>query len=102
MSAVTIVPSTMLADAIVIAVGNAPVASFERAIAAEALTLAFVIVPSAIALRVTALAPISFDVIVPTLSFPATSASVVLPETIASLVNNVWSMMLFINVLVIT
>ena len=56
----------------------------------------------AIALVVTASAPISFEVMpdVATFSLPAVSARV--PPDKASLVNSVWSMMLFINVLVIT
>jgi hypothetical protein len=94
----------MFAVVTVIAVGNAPVASFDKEIAAEALILEFEITPSFIALAVTASTANSFDVIplVATFILPETNESVVLPSAIAWGVNVVSSMMLFINVLVIT
>ena len=92
----------MLADAIVIAVGNAPVPSFDKSIAADALIFALVIVPLRIAVPVTALSAISLALIPPVATFNLPLIIARVPLAMASEVNSVSSMMLFINVLVIT
>jgi hypothetical protein len=86
----------------VIPVGSAPLANFDNEIAAEILILASVIDPSSIAFVVTELTASSFEVMpeVATFIFPAVKESVLFAN--ASDVNNVSSIMLFINALVIT